>query len=146
MRELTDGKRKLLRQSGKKKRLIREDEEKTDSLIIQRPDALSLTRYPKQSKREAQRRKKEIQQHFCQQRPLAIVVYNSCILYVILLIFLICVSSVLRKGQVVTGYYRWLQRRGGYLWVQSCATVSINHKAPHERNVIWVNYILRSAL
>uniref|UniRef100_A0A4W4DWQ2 PAS domain-containing protein n=1 Tax=Electrophorus electricus TaxID=8005 RepID=A0A4W4DWQ2_ELEEL len=51
-------------------------------------------------------------------------------------------EDLLRKGQVVTGYYRWLQRRGGYLWVQSCATVSINHKAPHERNVIWVNYIL----
>lgn len=52
---------------------------------------------------------------------------------------------MLRKGQVVTGYYRWLQRRGGYLWIQSTATVSINHKAPHERNVIWVNYVLRSA-
>ncbi|XP_028818776.1 neuronal PAS domain-containing protein 1 [Denticeps clupeoides] len=51
-------------------------------------------------------------------------------------------EDLLRKGQVVTGYYRWLQRRGGFLWVQSCATVSINHKAPHERNVIWVNYIL----
>ncbi|XP_076832832.1 neuronal PAS domain-containing protein 1 isoform X2 [Brachyhypopomus gauderio] len=51
-------------------------------------------------------------------------------------------EDLLRKGQVVTGYYRWMQRRGGYLWVQSCATVSINHKAPHERNVIWVNYIL----
>ncbi|XP_017552337.1 neuronal PAS domain-containing protein 1 [Pygocentrus nattereri] len=51
-------------------------------------------------------------------------------------------EDLLRKGQVVTGYYRWLQRRGGYVWVQSCATVSINHKAPHERNVIWVNYIL----
>ncbi|KAG5837408.1 hypothetical protein ANANG_G00238940 [Anguilla anguilla] len=52
-------------------------------------------------------------------------------------------EDLLRKGQVVTGYYRWLQRRGGFLWVQSCATVSINHKAPHERNVIWVNYVLR---
>ncbi|KAL2096375.1 hypothetical protein ACEWY4_008523 [Coilia grayii] len=51
-------------------------------------------------------------------------------------------EDLLRKGQVVTGYYRWLQRRGGYLWVQSCATVSINHKAPHERNIIWVNYVL----
>ncbi|KAJ8403696.1 hypothetical protein AAFF_G00345640 [Aldrovandia affinis] len=51
-------------------------------------------------------------------------------------------EDLLRKGQVVTGYYRWLQRRGGYLWVQSCATISINHKAPHERNVIWVNYVL----
>ncbi|XP_053279611.1 neuronal PAS domain-containing protein 1 [Pleuronectes platessa] len=51
-------------------------------------------------------------------------------------------EDLLRKGQVVTGYYRWLQRRGGYLWIQSNATVSINHKAPHERNVIWVNYVL----
>ncbi|KAI1893248.1 hypothetical protein AGOR_G00121750 [Albula goreensis] len=51
-------------------------------------------------------------------------------------------EDLLRKGQVVTGYYRWLQRRGGFLWVQSCATVSINHKAPHDRNVIWVNYVL----
>ncbi|CAB1348618.1 unnamed protein product, partial [Coregonus sp. 'balchen'] len=50
--------------------------------------------------------------------------------------------SPVEVGQVVTGYYRWLQRRGGYLWVQSCATVSINHKAPHERNVIWVNYVI----
>uniref|UniRef100_A0A8C9R810 Neuronal PAS domain-containing protein 1 n=1 Tax=Scleropages formosus TaxID=113540 RepID=A0A8C9R810_SCLFO len=52
-------------------------------------------------------------------------------------------EDLLRKGQVVTGYYRWLQRRGGFQWVQSCATVSVNHKAPHERNVIWVNYVLR---
>ncbi|XP_056297895.1 neuronal PAS domain-containing protein 1 [Pseudoliparis swirei] len=51
-------------------------------------------------------------------------------------------EDLLRKGQVVTSYYRWLQRRGGYLWIQSSATVSINHKAPHERNVIWVNYVL----
>ncbi|XP_075997476.1 neuronal PAS domain-containing protein 1 [Genypterus blacodes] len=51
-------------------------------------------------------------------------------------------EDLLRKGQVVTGYYRWLQRRGGYLWIQSNATVSINHKAPHERNVIWVNYVI----
>ncbi|XP_023669425.1 neuronal PAS domain-containing protein 1 [Paramormyrops kingsleyae] len=51
-------------------------------------------------------------------------------------------EDLLRKGQVVTNYYRWLQRRGGFLWVQSCATVSVNHKAPHERNVIWVNYVL----
>ncbi|XP_031429826.1 neuronal PAS domain-containing protein 1 [Clupea harengus] len=51
-------------------------------------------------------------------------------------------EDLLRKGQVVTNYYRWLQRRGGYLWVQSCATVSINHKAPHERNIIWVNYVI----
>lgn len=66
----------------------------------------------------------------------------SC--FTFLFFFPLLLSSVLRKGQVVTSYYRWLQRRGGYLWIQSSATVSINHKAPHERNVIWVNYVLRS--
>nr|XP_006627773.1 PREDICTED: neuronal PAS domain-containing protein 1 isoform X1 [Lepisosteus oculatus]XP_015196457.1 PREDICTED: neuronal PAS domain-containing protein 1 isoform X1 [Lepisosteus oculatus] len=54
-------------------------------------------------------------------------------------------EDLLRKGQVVTGYYRWLQRRGGFLWVQSCATVSINMKTPHDRNIIWVNYVLSRA-
>lgn len=145
---------------SEKNRQITEDEEKTGSLIIQRPDALSLTCYPKQSK------KKEAQKcnsptGFLSTAPpshyelhitfseVSEVCNPGMILMPIpflLICLCMCVSLVLRKGQVVTGYYRWLQKRGGYLWVQSCATVSINHKAPHERNVIWVNYILRSAL
>ncbi|XP_033880632.3 neuronal PAS domain-containing protein 1 isoform X1 [Acipenser ruthenus] len=51
-------------------------------------------------------------------------------------------EDLLVKGQVVTGYYRWLQRRGGFLWIQSCATISFNHKSPQDRNIIWVNYVL----
>ncbi|XP_036379626.1 neuronal PAS domain-containing protein 3-like [Megalops cyprinoides] len=51
-------------------------------------------------------------------------------------------QDLLRKGQVVTGYYRWLQRNGGFMWIQSYAAISINHKAPHEQNIIWVNYVI----
>ncbi|KAK9394280.1 neuronal PAS domain-containing protein 3-like [Crotalus adamanteus] len=50
--------------------------------------------------------------------------------------------DLLNKGQVVTRYYRWLQKSGGFVWVQSCATISINVKNPSERNMVWVNYIL----
>ncbi|KAM9294272.1 neuronal PAS domain-containing protein 3 isoform 2-T2 [Gastrophryne carolinensis] len=50
--------------------------------------------------------------------------------------------DLLNKGQCVTKYYRWMQKNGGYIWVQSCATISINTKNANERNIIWVNYIL----
>ncbi|KAG7483950.1 hypothetical protein MATL_G00043750 [Megalops atlanticus] len=51
-------------------------------------------------------------------------------------------QDLLRKGQVVTGYYRWLQRNGGFVWIQSCAAISINHKVPDEQNITWVNYVI----
>uniref|UniRef100_A0A8D0CB74 Neuronal PAS domain-containing protein 3 n=1 Tax=Salvator merianae TaxID=96440 RepID=A0A8D0CB74_SALMN len=50
--------------------------------------------------------------------------------------------DLLNKGQVVTQYYRWLQKNGGFVWVQSCATISVNVKNPSEKNMVWVNYIL----
>ncbi|XP_044843851.1 neuronal PAS domain-containing protein 1 isoform X1 [Mauremys mutica] len=50
--------------------------------------------------------------------------------------------DLLKKGQVVTRYYRWLQKNGGFVWIQSCATISVNIKNPSEKNMIWVNYIL----
>ncbi|XP_053257853.1 neuronal PAS domain-containing protein 1 isoform X2 [Podarcis raffonei] len=50
--------------------------------------------------------------------------------------------DLLNKGQVVTQYYRWLQKNGGFVWVQSCATISVNVKNPTEKNMVWVNYIL----
>ncbi|XP_069065199.1 neuronal PAS domain-containing protein 3 [Pleurodeles waltl] len=52
-----------------------------------------------------------------------------------------CHLDLLSKGQCVTKYYRWMQKNGGYIWVQSCATIAINSKNTNE-NIIWVNYIL----
>ncbi|XP_039768104.1 neuronal PAS domain-containing protein 1 [Ornithorhynchus anatinus] len=48
----------------------------------------------------------------------------------------------LDKGQVVTGYYRWLQKAGGFVWLQTCATISSSAKDPGERHGVWVNYVL----
>lgn len=51
--------------------------------------------------------------------------------------------SVMNKGQCVTKYYRWIQKNGGYIWIQSSATITINAKNANEKNIIWVNYVLR---
>ncbi|XP_078287084.1 neuronal PAS domain-containing protein 3-like [Rhinoraja longicauda] len=50
--------------------------------------------------------------------------------------------DLLNKGQVVTKYYRWMQKNGGYMWVQSSATISINVKNGNEKNIIWVNHVV----
>lgn len=50
----------------------------------------------------------------------------------------------MNKGQSVTKYYRWIQKNGGYIWIQSSATIAINVKNASEKNIIWVNYVLRS--
>lgn len=51
--------------------------------------------------------------------------------------------SVMNKGQCVTKYYRWIQKNSGYIWIQSSATIAINAKNAGEKNIIWVNYVLR---
>ncbi|XP_055991520.1 neuronal PAS domain-containing protein 1 [Sorex fumeus] len=53
--------------------------------------------------------------------------------------------DLLDKGQVATGYYRWLQRAGGFVWLQSVATVAVNGKSPAERHVLWVSHVLSQA-
>ncbi|TRY97846.1 hypothetical protein DNTS_009861 [Danionella cerebrum] len=50
--------------------------------------------------------------------------------------------KVMNKGQCVTKYYRWIQKNGGYIWIQSSATIAINAKNANEKNIIWVNYVL----
>ncbi|CAF89974.1 unnamed protein product, partial [Tetraodon nigroviridis] len=49
---------------------------------------------------------------------------------------------VMNKGQCVTKYYRWIQKSGGYIWIQSSATIAINAKNASEKNIVWVNYVL----
>ncbi|XP_011825422.1 PREDICTED: neuronal PAS domain-containing protein 1 [Mandrillus leucophaeus] len=51
--------------------------------------------------------------------------------------------DLLDKGQVMTGYYRWLQRAGGFVWLQSVATVAGSGKSPGEHHVLWVSHVLR---
>lgn len=61
----------------------------------------------------------------------------------LLIIFSPSLFIVINKGQCVTKYYRWIQKNGGYIWIQSSATIAINAKNANEKNIIWVNYVLR---
>uniref|UniRef100_H0Y0B6 SIM bHLH transcription factor 2 n=2 Tax=Otolemur garnettii TaxID=30611 RepID=H0Y0B6_OTOGA len=49
---------------------------------------------------------------------------------------------LLVKGQVTTKYYRLLSRRGGWVWVQSYATVVHNSRSSRPHCIVSVNYVL----
>ncbi|XP_038622096.1 single-minded homolog 2 [Tachyglossus aculeatus] len=49
---------------------------------------------------------------------------------------------LLVKGQVTTKYYRLLAKRGGWLWVQSCATIVHNTRSSRPHCIVSVNYVL----
>ncbi|XP_047652255.1 single-minded homolog 2 [Phacochoerus africanus] len=49
---------------------------------------------------------------------------------------------LLVKGQVTTKYYRLLSKLGGWVWVQSCATVVHNSRSSRPHCIVSVNYVL----
>lgn len=58
---------------------------------------------------------------------------------------LFCLSLLLvfAKGQVTTGQYRMLAKRGGFVWVETQATVIYNNKNSQPQCVVCVNFVLR---
>ncbi|XP_072517745.1 hypoxia inducible factor 1 subunit alpha, like 2 isoform X2 [Salminus brasiliensis] len=50
--------------------------------------------------------------------------------------------SLFAKGQVYTGKYRLLQKHGGYVWVETEATVVYNIRTGKPESVVCINYIL----
>ncbi|KAJ9574545.1 hypothetical protein L9F63_008284, partial [Diploptera punctata] len=50
--------------------------------------------------------------------------------------------DLINKGQVMTQYYRIMNKNGGYTWMQTCATVVCNSKNAEEQNIICVNYVI----
>ncbi|CAO1376558.1 unnamed protein product [Diamesa hyperborea] len=53
-----------------------------------------------------------------------------------------CHMDLINKGQVLTHYYRMMNKNGGYTWIQTCATVVSSAKNPEEQNIICVNYVV----
>ncbi|XP_073686079.1 single-minded homolog 2 [Garra rufa] len=49
---------------------------------------------------------------------------------------------LLVKGQVTTKYYRLLAKHGGWVWVQSCATIVHNSRSSRPHCIVSVNYVL----
>ncbi|XP_071078929.1 protein trachealess-like isoform X1 [Haliotis cracherodii] len=50
--------------------------------------------------------------------------------------------DLLAKGQVLSEYYRVMNRHGGYVWIQTCATTLFNSKSIDDQNIIAINYVL----
>ena len=50
---------------------------------------------------------------------------------------------MLHKGQASSRYYRWLTRGGGWVWVQSYATIVHNSRSSRPHCIVAVNYVLR---
>merc|ERR550539_1905812 len=51
-------------------------------------------------------------------------------------------NDLIKKGQVMSTYFRLLNRRGGYTWMQMCATLVCNTKNENEQSILCVNYVL----
>ncbi|CAG0902110.1 unnamed protein product [Darwinula stevensoni] len=50
--------------------------------------------------------------------------------------------NLMHKGQVMSPTYRVLNRRGGYSWVQTCATVINNSKGTDDQCITCINYVI----
>ncbi|XP_025029725.1 hypoxia-inducible factor 3-alpha isoform X3 [Python bivittatus] len=52
------------------------------------------------------------------------------------------VNTLLSKGQAVTGQYRFLARNGGYLWIQTEATVISSSKNSQPESIVCIHFVL----
>lgn len=50
--------------------------------------------------------------------------------------------TLITKGQVTTKYYRFLTKSGGWIWMQSYATLVVNTRASRPQCIVAVNYVL----
>ena len=51
---------------------------------------------------------------------------------------------MLMKNQVTTRYYRFLVKHGGWLWMQSYATIVHNNRSSRPHCIVSVTYVIRS--
>ncbi|GFS11756.1 protein trachealess [Elysia marginata] len=54
-------------------------------------------------------------------------------------------TDILRKGQALTDYYRLMNRTGGFVWVQTCATTLLNNKNSEDQSILAINYVVSGA-
>ena len=53
------------------------------------------------------------------------------------------IFSVLVKGQCTTKYFRFLSKHGGWVWMQSAATIVHNSRSSRPHCIVSVNSVLR---
>ncbi|XP_039181075.1 hypoxia-inducible factor 3-alpha isoform X2 [Crotalus tigris] len=56
------------------------------------------------------------------------------------------INTLLSKGQAVTGQYRFLARNGGYIWIQTEATVISSSKNSQPESIVCMHFVLSLAI
>ncbi|XP_059161157.1 neuronal PAS domain-containing protein 3-like isoform X2 [Physella acuta] len=51
-------------------------------------------------------------------------------------------EDILNKGQALTDYYRLINKHGGFVWVQTCATTLLNNKNSDDQSILAINYVV----
>uniref|UniRef100_A0A4W4GHJ1 Endothelial PAS domain protein 1b n=1 Tax=Electrophorus electricus TaxID=8005 RepID=A0A4W4GHJ1_ELEEL len=51
-------------------------------------------------------------------------------------------QNLCAKGQVVSGHYRMLAKHGGYVWMETQATVIYNNRNSQPQGIVCINYVL----
>jgi len=70
---------------------------------------------------------------------------GACVIQIDVLLYftLLCVYAVLLKSQVTTRYYRFLVKHGGWLWMQSYATIVHNNRSSRPHCIVSVTDVIR---
>ena len=55
----------------------------------------------------------------------------------------LCAVAVFSKGQVWSERYRFLARGGGYVWVETQASVVHNQRTDKPQSIVCVHHVLR---
>ncbi|CAC5396204.1 NPAS1_3 [Mytilus coruscus] len=55
-------------------------------------------------------------------------------------------EDLMRKGQVLTDYFRFMNKNGGYVWVQMCATTLFSSKTSDDHTILAIIYVLSGIL
>ncbi|XP_071802196.1 uncharacterized protein [Asterias amurensis] len=56
----------------------------------------------------------------------------------------VCHNDLLNKGQMITRYYRWMCKSGGYIWIQSTATLAYA-RTSNDRSFMFINQVISHA-
>lgn len=67
---------------------------------------------------------------------------SGCMQYSLIIIVPRAFVVVLLKGQMTTRYYRFMAKGGGWVWIQSNATIVHNSRSSRPHCVVSVNHVL----
>ena len=69
--------------------------------------------------------------------------WNNCLVDIMASSVTMYIHVVMARGEGLSGYYRWLNKFGEYIWVQSRATMMFDSRTGKPSYVVCMSYIIR---